>query len=133
MKVTKKLSVILLIFAVLTFSIRSTANAEDTMQKALTDSLYGGLVGALLGSALLLLTDNPDEHLSYIPTGAAVGILAGAAYGVATSGIVRTSAAEVENGKVTFNMPTIQREEIYDRNVDDKEVINRVELVKLKF
>ncbi|MBI5643719.1 MAG: hypothetical protein HY954_09635 [Deltaproteobacteria bacterium] len=103
------------------------------MQKTMRDALYGGIVGALVGSAVLLLTDNPDDHLSYIPTGAAVGILAGAAFGVATSGVIQSATAEVEDGKLTFNMPTIKKEKIYDEVANRYEEIDQIDLIKVKF
>ncbi|MBI5453750.1 MAG: hypothetical protein HY956_03890 [Deltaproteobacteria bacterium] len=131
MQKIKRISALALIFTFLTFSV---ARAEDVMQQTMRDALYGGVVGALVGAAVLLLTDNPDDHLSYIPTGAGIGILAGAAYGVATSGMMITSsAAEVEDGKITFNMPTIKKEKIYDEIANRYEEIERVDLIRVKF
>lgn len=131
MRKIRRISALLLIFTLFTFT--TSAVAQDTMQRTLRDSLYGGLIGALLGSAVLLLTDNPDDHLSYIPTGAAVGILAGAAYGVATSGLIQSAAEVDENGKLSFNMPTIATEKFYDEKLDEVEEIERIELVRVKF
>lgn len=131
MRKIRRISALLLIFTLFTFT--TSAIAQDTMQRTLRDSLYGGLVGALLGSAVLLLTDNPDDHLSYIPTGAAVGILVGAAYGVATSGLMQSAAEIDENGKLSFNMPTIATEKIYDEKLDEVEEIERIELVRVRF
>ncbi len=131
MQKIKRISALALIFTFLTFSV---ARAEDVMQQTMRDALYGGVVGALVGAAVLLLTDNPDDHLSYIPTGAGIGILAGAAYGVATSGMMITSsAAEVEDGKISFNMPTIKKEKIYDEIANRYEEIERVDLIRVKF
>lgn len=131
MQKIKRISALALIFTFLTFSV---AKAEDVMQQTMRDALYGGVVGALVGAAVLLLTDNPDDHLGYIPTGAGIGILAGAAYGVATSGMMITSsAAEVEDGKITFNMPTIKKEKIYDEIANRYEEIERVDLIRVKF
>lgn len=126
----KKISAVFLTMAILAFSSR--AFAEDAMQTTMRDSVYGGIIGALVGSAVVLLTDKPDEHLSYIPTGAAVGILAGAAYGLA-SGTVVHSAGEVEGGRFTFNMPTIKREKIFDEKINNTEIIESVDLIKVKF
>lgn len=131
MRKIRRISALLLIFTLFTFT--TSAVAQDTMQRTLRDSLYGGLIGALLGSAVLLLTDNPDDHLSYIPTGAAVGILVGAAYGVATSGMIQSAAEIDENGKLSLNMPTIATEKIYDEKLDKVEQIERIELVRLRF
>lgn len=128
----KKISVLAIVF---TFLAVSTASAADPMQRTLRDSLYGGLIGALLGSAVMLLTDNPDNHLNYIPTGAAVGLLVGAAYGVATSGVMSTAAAEIntKEGSVSLAMPTISTEQHYDEQINKKEEIEKIELVRLTF
>lgn len=131
MQKIKRISALALIFTFLTFSV---ARAEDVMQQTMRDALYGGVAGALIGAAVLLLTDNPDDHLNYIPTGAGIGILAGAAYGIATSGMMITSsAAEVEDGKITFNMPTIKKEKIYDEIANRYEDIEQVDLIRVKF
>lgn len=133
MRRMRKLSVSLLVFAL--FTSASAAHAEETMQRVLRNSLYGGIVGALLGSAVLLLSDEPDENLGYIPTGAAVGILVGAAYGVATSGVVESaSAAEFDpDGRITLAVPTISTEKIYDEKLNEVEEIEKIDLVRLKF
>jgi len=132
MQKIKRISALALIFTLLTFSV---VRAEDVMQQTMRDAIYGGVVGALVGAAVLLLTDNPDDHLGYIPTGAGVGVLAGVAYGVATSGImmITSSAAEVEDGKITFNMPTIKKEKVYDEIANRYEEIEQVDLIRVKF
>ncbi len=134
MRLTQKIKKIAAIFILLTFCTFTTnAFAEDMMQTTLRDALYGGIIGALLGSAVLLLSDNPDDHIGYIPTGAAVGILAGAAYGVATSGVISTAGAEIEDGKVTLNMPTVSKELVFDEVANTYEEIERVDLIRLRF
>jgi len=131
MQKIKRISALALIFTLLTFSV---VRAEDVMQQTMRDAIYGGVVGALVGAAVLLLTDNPDDHLGYIPTGAGVGVLAGVAYGVATSGMMITSsAAEVEDGKITFNMPTVKKEKVYDEIANRYEEIEQVDLIRVKF
>jgi uncharacterized membrane protein YebE (DUF533 family) len=73
---------------------------RDTFQSA----FYGGAVGALVGAALLAFTKKPADHLIYMGYGAAGGVLAGTAYGIAKSS---RSLASIENGKVKMSMPTI--------------------------
>lgn len=128
----KKIAAFAMVFTFLTVS---AASAEDPMQRTLRDSLYGGVIGALLGTAVMLLTDNPDDHLSYIPTGAAVGVLVGAAYGLATSGVMSTAAAEIDTreGSISLAMPTISAEEYYDEKTNKREEIERIDLVRLTF
>ncbi|OGQ01642.1 MAG: hypothetical protein A2W38_01085 [Deltaproteobacteria bacterium RBG_19FT_COMBO_58_16] len=127
----KKISALLAFFVFVTFS--GEAFAEDMMQTTLRDALYGGIVGALIGSAVVLLTDNPEDHLGFIPTGAGVGILVGAAYGVATSGVISTAGAEIEDGKLTLNMPTIRTEKVFDEMANVQEVIEKVDLIRVRF
>ncbi|MDO8427212.1 MAG: hypothetical protein Q7T24_06845 [Deltaproteobacteria bacterium] len=126
----------LAVFLAFTFFFALSARAvmaEDSMQRTLNDSLYGGLIGALLGTAVLLLTENPDDHLSYIPTGAGIGILVGAAYGLATSGVVERAGAEVEDGRVTFNMPTVKKEKFFDEKINKVEEIESIDLIRVNF
>ena len=127
----KKISALLAFFIFVTFS--GEALAEDVMQVTLRDALYGGIIGALLGSAVVLLTDNPDDHLGFIPTGAGVGILVGASYGLATSGVISTAGAEIKDGKLTLNMPTISTEKVFDEVANVHEVIEKVELIRVRF
>ena len=127
----KRISALLAFFVFVAFS--GEAFAEDMMQTTLRDALYGGIVGALIGSAVVLLTDNPEDHLGFIPTGAGVGILVGAAYGVATSGVISTAGAEIEDGKLTLNMPTIRTEKVFDEMANVQEVIEKVDLIRVRF
>jgi drug/metabolite transporter (DMT)-like permease len=121
-----------IITLVLTFFVSTRAFADETMSYTLRSTLYGGAIGALLGTAVMLLTDNPEDNLSYIPTGAGIGLLAGAAYGLASSGVVQ-SISEVEGGKLTLKMPTVKRTVHFDKNVAEKEVMSSVDLFKFKF
>jgi hypothetical protein len=130
MNFIKKVSTISLLLVFFVFTSRSFA--DDTMQYTLKNSLYGGILGGLIGSAVLLLSDEPDDNLSYIPTGVGVGVLLGAAYGLATSGVVE-SIGEIEDGRFTFNMPTLKRVEIFDENANDRELINSIDLLRFKF
>ena len=132
-KITKKVIVLLVAVSVLAFSTQAKAAATDAMSNTLTDALYGGAIGALVGTAVLFLTDKPGDHIDYIFTGAGIGILGGVAYGLATSGVVQRAATEYDGEKVTFSMPTIKRTEVYDELLSKKEVINSVDLFKLRF
>src|SRR4030067_2343777 len=100
----KKISLIFL--AIAFFASVSSAAAEDVMQRTLRDSLYGGLIGALLGTAVMFLTDDPGDNIEYIPTGAAVGILAGAAYGMGRSMGQTSSVNAADGGRGRVSFPT---------------------------
>jgi hypothetical protein len=130
MNLIKKTFVITLLLLFAVFSSR--ARAEETVRYTLNNALYGGVLGGLIGAAVLLLTDEPDDHLGYIPTGAGVGVLLGAAYGIATSGVIE-SIAEVEDGVFTLQMPTMSRVEVFDRNSNKRELISSVNLLSFKF
>ncbi len=133
MNLVKKTSTISLLLIFVFFVFTSTRSfADDTIQYTLKSSIYGGILGGLLGSAVLLLSDEPDDNLSYIPTGIGVGVLLGAAYGIATSGVVE-GIGEIEDGRFTFNMPTLKRVEIFDENLNSKEFINSIDVLRFKF
>lgn len=81
--------------------------AENAFRDIFENAFYGGLAGTLVGGALLVFTHKPADHLDYLSYGAAGGVLAGAAYGVAKSA---KSLVAIEDGTVKFAMPTIMPE-----------------------
>ena len=82
----------------------ATAIAQDDGFKiVLRDGIYGGLVGALVGGALLAFREDPGDDLALIARGAAVGVFAGVAFGVYQT---TQSVAELEDGIVTVGLPT---------------------------
>lgn len=83
-----------------------TADAQDnTLPDVLVDAFYGGAIGALVGTAVMALTAHPKDHVSYILTGAAIGVIGGTVYGVSRSAY--RSMAELEEGRLTWRIPTI--------------------------
>jgi hypothetical protein len=106
-EMSKDLSV-LLALAFVAFSFRP-AQAEGTMKATFRSAAFGGLLGALVGAGVWMVSENDEwhDHISYIPTGAGVGILVGTAYGLYTNTVVQQRAAtEVKDGRLTFNVPT---------------------------
>lgn len=75
------------------------------MEEVLIDGFYGGLAGALVGAAFMAFKENPGDHLDDIAIGAGVGVIAGTLYGV---GRAARAFAEVQDGKLTVQMPTIR-------------------------
>jgi hypothetical protein len=74
---------VLLLALVLGLAHPGVAAAEDiALKKIMRNAAYGGMLGALVGGALLAFTDDPGDHLNFVTTGAAAGILVGAAWGV---------------------------------------------------
>lgn len=102
----KRIRQIVAIMALITtLTSASSSWADDvSLREVLQDALYGVGIGALVGGALMVFTKKPADHLDYIAYGAASGILAGTAYGLAKSA---RPLAELENGKVKFAVPTI--------------------------
>jgi len=87
------------------FTIATSAWAEENaFQTTFESAFYGGAVGALVGAALMVFTQKPADHLDYMGYGAAVGVLAGTAYGVAKAS---RPLASIENGNLKIAMPTI--------------------------
>ena len=134
MRGTKKVAVVILIL--IAFMAASTkAMADEGMQGTMKDAVYGGVIGALVGGAVTLLTNHPGDHLGYIATGAGFGIIGGTAYGLATnSGLVRTSAVgEINDGKLTLRMPTIKIENNYEAKTDSHERLRSIDLLRMIF
>jgi hypothetical protein len=78
--------------------------SENAFKEVFQDAFYGGAAGTLVGAALMAFTKKPADHLDYMGYGAAGGILAGAAFGLAKS---TRALAEIDNGRVRLAMPTI--------------------------
>ncbi len=80
--------------------------ADAEMGDVLVNGFYGGLIGALVGAAVMALTDDPGEHTEYLLTGAGIGVIAGTVYGV--SQVVRHAMIEVDRGEVSWHVPPIE-------------------------
>lgn len=74
-------------------------------KEILTDGFYGGLAGALVGAAAMAFTKHPSDHTRDIAIGAGVGVILGTLYGV---GKVTRAIAEIDDGNLTVQMPTLQ-------------------------
>ncbi|MDD2850747.1 MAG: hypothetical protein PHY09_02470 [Desulfuromonadaceae bacterium] len=123
------------LFAVMTLvSLLSTTSSafasEDTIREVFTDAFYGAAIGGLVGGALIVFTDKPADHLNYIAYGAASGVLAGTAYGLAKSA---RAFAEVENGRVKIAMPTIMPELVASPSSGQMTVAWKAELLRGTF
>lgn len=132
---SKRLVAVLLSLAFVAFSFRP-AQAEDAMQATFRSAAFGGLIGALVGAGVWMVSDNTDwdDHISYIPTGAGVGILVGTAYGLYTNTVVQQRAAtEVKDGRLTFNVPTVRTANVYDTYTNRNEVVESLDILSVKF
>lgn len=89
-------------------SILSTTSSafavDDNFREVFSDAFYGAAIGGLIGGAIMVFDKHPLDRLNYIAYGAASGVLAGTAYGLAKSA---RAFAEVENGRVKMAFPAI--------------------------
>jgi len=125
----KKIVASLLLISVITIFLPAKVQAvesDNDMLTVLKSSFYGGLTGALIGTAFLAFRDKPSDHLKDIRVGAGVGVILGTAYGLA-----KTTGAfvEIQDGHVTVQAPTLQ----FDIDPDTKGLRGSVELLKIPF
>ncbi len=78
---------------------------EDSLQRVVSDSLYGALAGALIGVATLAFVEEPKNKVDNIRVGAGAGLILGSLYGIMK---VSRSFANLEDGKITVQFPEIQ-------------------------
>jgi hypothetical protein len=79
--------------------------ANNEMGDVLVDGFYGGLIGALVGAAVMVLTDDPGDHLQYMTTGAGIGVIGGTIYGF--SQVARQAMVDVDRGHFALRVPAI--------------------------
>lgn len=77
---------------------------EYQMKTIFMDTFYGMAAGALIATAVSLTQDNPDWGEN-VGTGAAIGGIAGALFGIATE--VRYLAS-IEDGQVHVSLPSVK-------------------------
>jgi len=107
MRKMKRLALVVLSISLLTTFTMPCYAAENPIKDSFESAFYGGLLGSLVGAAMLAFTKTPSDHLDYMVYGAAGGVFVGAAFGIAKS---TRALAEYENGSVKFAMPTIMPE-----------------------
>lgn len=88
-------------------TVSSAFASDDTLREVFTDAFYGAAIGGLVGGAIMVFQRKPLDHADFIAYGAASGVLAGTAFGLAKSA---RAFAEVENGTVKMAFPTITPE-----------------------
>lgn len=107
MKRIRRTMAVLLAAALLTAWTVPASAQENPLKVILEDAFYGGVIGTLIGGAMLVFPKHPGDHLEYIGYGAATGVIAGTVFGAVT---VSRSFAEVDKGKIRFSMPTVMPE-----------------------
>jgi len=98
-------SFLMVLILVMAASPSNAQTAED-LADVLKSGFFGGLIGTMIGGGILLLIDNPDDHLEVLGYGAGSGILLGTLYGIVQ--IPRNSFAEFDQGGLTLNVPTVE-------------------------
>ncbi|MBN4054112.1 hypothetical protein JYT87_00215 [Nitrospira defluvii] len=96
----------LLAATILTFLPNQVKSQENDIIEVLESSFYGGLTGTLIGAAFLAFRDKPSDHLKDLRVGAGMGVILGTIYGITKT--TSRALAEVDNGKLTFHVPTLQ-------------------------
>lgn len=129
MKQMKKIIMLLTVVSFLS-TASSVFAADDTIREVFTDAFYGAAIGGLVGGAVMVFTDKPADHLKYIAYGAATGVIAGTAYGLAKSA---RAFAEVENGRVKWAFPTITPELIVSPDEKRTTVAWKADLIRGTF
>lgn len=112
-------------------SLSTTCFAADSgMKDVFENSLYGGVVGALVGTACLAFTSRPSDHLNYISVGAATGVLIGVGYTLAKQS---RSLVSIENGNLQVAMPTIRPEFLQASSKDPGSIMLKADLLSGSF
>lgn len=108
--------------------VKARAEGQDNdMLTVLKSSFYGGLTGALIGTAFLAFRDKPGDHLKDIRVGAGVGVIIGTIYGLAkTTGV---AFVQIQDGHVTVQAPPLQ----FTIDPETKGLFGSLNLLKISF
>lgn len=104
MRITRFIALTVVITFVALICVPSSSKAEENgMRTIFMDTFYGMAAGALIASAVSLTQDDPDWG-GNVGTGAAIGGIAGAFFGVASE--VRY-VASVDSGRLHVSLPSV--------------------------
>jgi len=98
----KKIIMTAILLGGLSFLPIQSQAADFEVQNTFEDTMYGGMLGALVGAGAMLVSGAPSKHWNYISTGAGLGIIAGAIYGVASGA---HAFAQLEDGQLQLGVP----------------------------
>ena len=125
----KKTVAAVLLIALFALFVPSEARADEMdndMLTVLKSSFYGGVTGALIGTAFMALRDKPSDHTEDIRIGAGIGVIVGAVYGIAKT---TRAFAEIQDGQVIIQAPTLQ----FDIDPETHDLKGSVDLLKIPF
>ncbi len=111
----------------------ANAQADDlALKKVMRNALYGGAIGALVGTAILVFNDTPSDNLDFITKGAAVGVLGGVVYGVYDS---QSAYVSLENGRIhtAMSAPVLHRVKPSVADVGRNEVMVTARVLGVRF
>lgn len=129
MKMYRKFVAVLTLVSI--FSTTTVAfAADDALKETFTSAFYGGAIGALVGGACMVFQKKPADHWNYMAYGAATGVIAGVAYGLAKSA---RAFAEVENGRVKMAFPTIIPELVTSPGTRQTTIAWKTDLIRGSF
>lgn len=77
-----KKMIISIVLALSLFSLPAESFAASQLQVVAEDSLWGALIGGLVGTAALAFRDHPSDHYDLIYKGTSVGLVCGVAFGI---------------------------------------------------
>ncbi len=115
------------------FTLSGVGYAQDpAVVDIFKDGFYGGLAGALVGTAVLLFDiKDAEDHLNYIAIGAGVGVIAGTAYGIYSA---TQAVAEIEGTRTVWHLPVPQiAQKGSSLTAKNREVEYRVSLLRIHF
>jgi len=98
----KKMMLTAVLMGGLSFLPVQSQAADFEVQNTFEDTMYGGMLGALVGGGAMLISGSPSKHWNYIATGAGLGIIAGVIYGVASGS---RAFAKLEDGQLKLGVP----------------------------
>lgn len=131
----RKFAIISLMLAALTAVPGQSRAASYVAQDVWYSTIYGGMIGAVAGAGVVLLTEKPKKNLDYIKTGAGVGILSGLVYGILSYASMsharpNTLAAVGADGETSYGVPVPQP---FVANRQTGELGARINLVQGRF
>ncbi len=88
---------------------KAWSQPPETMRYTFYCAGYGGLLGGLIGAAIMVLGNSPSDHWDYILKGAAIGVIGGTIYGVVSSAQQTPGWLDYSSDRgLTVNYPSVK-------------------------